>query len=99
MTRSLDDYIKVDYLPAHGRKDIDPSTIAKTIQVPREKISYLPHEVHTVRQVEEVQRMLHPKLPDTLYDIMARCSIGKPMNRNERRARGRQLRKEDRGRK
>lgn len=58
------------------------------------KVEYMPAECHTVDEVTNFYEQVYPKLPDVLQYCMARMAIGKPINRNERRAMKRSIEKE-----
>lgn len=75
---------KYTYFTADSGMDVTNLNEFKLVNP--EQVTYMPLEHHTVDSITSFYEHTYPKLPECLHFCMARMAIGKPINRNERRA-------------
>lgn len=96
----MDDPSKIDYFTAEGVNDDDFVQVCRGgqpgYQVDFSRLEYQPCIVEDLEGCLQYYRATYPKLPDELVMVMARVAIGKPMNRADRRAYAKDLKKQSR---
>lgn len=88
---------KIEYFTSTGVDGDDFVNIIsqKRIEsIDMSRLEYQPAAVHDLEGALQFYRATYPKLQEPLLMVLARCAIGKPMNRADRRNYARELKKE-----